>query len=223
MHPDVTIRNEWMFNYGSIAQSWRNAQALKLLNRKKLQLKCRMLSGGPEQCVKAEFVQRTGDILFRYNKKNLYFCCCGCVLLPKVLCRLRCLPSWRRLLSGVELTGRALAANLARRPSPLSSQPPSSSSESDSSSLSSSSSSEVSVSEKRFFLKLRDGMWLWRCGCWTKGQITSYCLYGLQTQRLHHRDDELTKEWRSRKPCVTVNSSLGLTLTHCLQKYTLNM
>lgn len=95
--------------------------------------------------------------------------CICCVALPRVLCLLRCLPSWKRL-SGVELTGSALAANLASRPSPLSSQPPSSS-ESDSSS---SSSSEVSVSEERF--SAQRGMWL-HIGSGPKGQISSYCFY----------------------------------------------
>lgn len=81
--------------------------------------------------------------------------------LPIVLCLLRCLPSCRRL-KGAELTGSALAANLASRPNPLSSQP--SSSESDSS-LSSSSSSEVSVSEKTY--SGQRGMWL-QCGSESK-------------------------------------------------------
>ena len=32
--PDVTIRNEWIFNFESITQSWRNTQAENLVNHK---------------------------------------------------------------------------------------------------------------------------------------------------------------------------------------------
>lgn len=62
---------------------------------------------------------------------------------PRAPCPPRCLPSWWRG-AGPELTGSALAANLASRPRPLSSHPPESQSES-----SESSSPEVSVSERR--------------------------------------------------------------------------
>lgn len=90
-----------------------------------------------------------------------------------MLCLLQCLLSWWRLKEA-ELTGSALAANLASRPSPLSSQP-GSLSESDSSS-----SSEVSASEKRFPAQRQMCS---RQEVWTKGQIASYCCRESAPQR----------------------------------------
>lgn len=53
---------------------------------------------------------------------------------------------------------------------------------------------------------------------WAKGQITSYCFYSLQTQRLHHRDVELRKSrcnFSNTRHC----GSMNLTITDCLDKY----